>query len=83
MLKSKGLNLRWLEDSENDLRELKTNNTEECGKCCKGDQVLETISGWITPVIGLFILNVFCKPILFAICTSTFSKLCKNVYSGM
>jgi hypothetical protein len=26
----------------------------------------------------------FCNPILFAICTSTFSKLCKkNVYSGM
>jgi hypothetical protein len=26
---------------------------------------------------------VICNPILFAICTSTFSKLCKNVYSGM
>jgi hypothetical protein len=24
----------------------------------------------------------FCNPILFAICTSTFSKLCKNVYIG-
>jgi hypothetical protein len=24
----------------------------------------------------------FCNPILFAICTSTFSKLCKNIYSG-
>jgi hypothetical protein len=24
-----------------------------------------------------------CNPILFAVCTSTFSKLCKNVYSGM
>jgi hypothetical protein len=24
-----------------------------------------------------------CNPILFAICTSTISKLCKNVYSGM
>jgi hypothetical protein len=28
-------------------------------------------------------LIFFCNPILFAICTSTFSKLCKNVYSGM
>jgi hypothetical protein len=25
----------------------------------------------------------FCNPILFALCTSTFSKLCINVYSGM
>jgi hypothetical protein len=25
----------------------------------------------------------FCNPILFAICTSTFSKLCINVFSGM
>jgi hypothetical protein len=25
----------------------------------------------------------FCNPILFAVCTSTFSKLCVNVYSGM
>jgi hypothetical protein len=23
----------------------------------------------------------FCNPILFAICTSTFSKLCKNMYT--
>jgi hypothetical protein len=27
--------------------------------------------------------NFFCNPILFVICTSTFSKLCKNVYSGI
>jgi hypothetical protein len=27
--------------------------------------------------------HFFCNPILFAICTSTFRKLCKNVYSGM
>jgi hypothetical protein len=27
--------------------------------------------------------NSLCNPILFAICTSTFSKLCINVYSGM
>jgi hypothetical protein len=25
----------------------------------------------------------FLSPILFAICTSAFSELCKNVYSGM
>jgi hypothetical protein len=25
----------------------------------------------------------FCNPILFAICASTFSKLCENVYNGM
>jgi hypothetical protein len=25
--------------------------------------------------------NYFCNPILFAICTSTFSKLCKNIYT--
>jgi hypothetical protein len=25
--------------------------------------------------------HFFCKPILFAICTSTFSKLCKNMYT--
>jgi hypothetical protein len=25
--------------------------------------------------------NFFCNPILFAICTSTFSKLCKNMYT--
>jgi hypothetical protein len=25
----------------------------------------------------------FCKPILVAICTSTFSKLFKNIYNGM
>jgi hypothetical protein len=24
-----------------------------------------------------------CNPILFAVCTSTLSKLCRNVYSGM
>jgi hypothetical protein len=29
------------------------------------------------------VLYSFCNPILFAICTSTFSKLCINVYSGM
>jgi hypothetical protein len=28
-------------------------------------------------------LNFYCNPILFAVCTSTFSKLCINVYSGM
>jgi hypothetical protein len=27
-------------------------------------------------------LGVFCDPFLFAICNITFSKLCKNVYSG-
>jgi hypothetical protein len=27
--------------------------------------------------------SFYCNPILFAICTSTFSKLCINVYSGM
>jgi hypothetical protein len=26
------------------------------------------------------IINLFCNPILLAICTSTFSKLCKNIY---
>jgi hypothetical protein len=25
----------------------------------------------------------FCNPILFAICTTAFSKVCKNVYNGM
>jgi hypothetical protein len=25
----------------------------------------------------------FCNPLLFAICTSTFSQLCKILYSGM
>jgi hypothetical protein len=25
--------------------------------------------------------DFFCNPILFAICTSTFSKLCKNMYT--
>jgi hypothetical protein len=28
-------------------------------------------------------INIFLNPILFTICSSTFSKLCKNVYSGM
>jgi hypothetical protein len=27
--------------------------------------------------------TILCNPILFAICTSTFNKLCKNVYNGM
>jgi hypothetical protein len=27
--------------------------------------------------------NFFCNPILFAICTNTFNKLCKDVYNGM
>jgi hypothetical protein len=29
------------------------------------------------------VLNFFCNSILFAICISTFSRLCKNVYSDM
>jgi hypothetical protein len=27
--------------------------------------------------------DFFCNPISFAICTGTFSKLCKNVYNGL
>jgi hypothetical protein len=31
----------------------------------------------------IIFLNLFCNAIIFAICTSTFIKLCINVYSGM
>jgi hypothetical protein len=39
--------------------------------------------GDAAPILEHFNVFSFCNPILFAICTSTFSKLCKNVYSGM
>jgi hypothetical protein len=29
----------------------------------------------------IIVLILFCNPILFAVCTSTFSKLCKNMYT--
>jgi hypothetical protein len=32
---------------------------------------------------GLKMWHFFCSPILFAVCTSTFSKLCKNLYNGL
>jgi hypothetical protein len=37
------------------------------------------------PVIGLYnlVTSVFCNNILFAICTNTFSKLCKHLNSDM
>jgi hypothetical protein len=34
-----------------------------------------------TKFSSLLHLFIFCNPILFAICTSTFSKLCKNMYT--
>jgi hypothetical protein len=42
-----------------------------------------TVSIWITYVAmnGVMNDNLFCNPILFAICISTLSKLCKNMYT--
>jgi hypothetical protein len=37
------------------------------------------VKPYMSQEIGIF----FCNPILFAICTSIFSKLCTNVYKGM
>jgi hypothetical protein len=41
------------------------------------DRVLMPLLNFLAIVEILF----FCNPILFAICTSTFSKLCKNMYT--
>jgi hypothetical protein len=35
----------------------------------------------IRTFLALGIAQIFCNPILFAICTSTFSKLCINMYT--
>jgi hypothetical protein len=54
-----------------------------CVRYIMVDSVIWLAARKINKYLHFSVLWLFCDPILFAVCTSTFSKLCKNVYNGM